>query len=204
MVVSVNAVYVNYPSGRSATSKFVETIVLVEASKQSKGESTMASKPTYEQAQLHLQIYEERREPRLRQARDWFFANCFADTLDEAMRIAPPGTEAGTNFMMVIATGTRHAHYSTTDYFTRICSSKPAASSSVCGIASSPPFRRAGNGSRTNSLPPTSKKQQTASKLGLKITHLVSSPLCARWTNKCAHRRKKRPKIGPSRSLTNQ
>src|SRR6266700_3313530 len=63
----------------------------------------MASKPTHEQAQLHLQIYEERREPRLRQARDWFFANCFADTLDEAMRIAPPGTEAGTNFMMVIS-----------------------------------------------------------------------------------------------------
>src|SRR6478672_13524112 len=63
----------------------------------------MASKPTHEQAQLHLQIYDERREPRLRQARDWFFANCFADTLDEAMRIAPMGTEAGTNFMMVIS-----------------------------------------------------------------------------------------------------
>jgi len=63
----------------------------------------MASEPTHEQAQLHLQIYEERRDPRLRQARDWFFANCFADTLDEAMRIAPPGTEAGTNFMMVIS-----------------------------------------------------------------------------------------------------
>ena len=45
----------------------------------------MASKPTHEQAQLHLQIYEERREARLRQARDWFFANCFADTLDEAL-----------------------------------------------------------------------------------------------------------------------
>ena len=43
----------------------------------------MESKPTHEQAQLHLQIYEERREPRLRQSRDWFFANCFADTLDE-------------------------------------------------------------------------------------------------------------------------
>jgi hypothetical protein len=42
----------------------------------------MASKPTHEQAQLHLQIYEERREPRLRQARDWFFANCLADSLD--------------------------------------------------------------------------------------------------------------------------
>jgi hypothetical protein len=57
----------------------------------------MASKPTHEQAQLHLQLYEERREPRLRQARDWFCANCFADTLDEVMRIAPPGTEPATS-----------------------------------------------------------------------------------------------------------
>ena len=63
----------------------------------------MASKPTHEQAQLHLQIYEERREPRLRQARDWFFANYFADTMDEAMRSAPMGTEAGTSFMMVVS-----------------------------------------------------------------------------------------------------
>ena len=53
----------------------------------------MASKPTHEQAHLHLQIYEERRDSRLRQARDWFFANCFADTLDEAMHIASPGTK---------------------------------------------------------------------------------------------------------------
>lgn len=33
----------------------------------------METKPTHEQARLHLQIYEERREARLRQARDWFF-----------------------------------------------------------------------------------------------------------------------------------
>ena len=37
----------------------------------------MESKPTYEQAQLHLQIYEMRREARLRQARDWFFKKRF-------------------------------------------------------------------------------------------------------------------------------
>lgn len=61
----------------------------------------MATKPTHEQAQLHLQVFEERREPRLRQARDWFFQNYFANTIDEAMRIAAPGTEAGTSFMMV-------------------------------------------------------------------------------------------------------
>jgi len=63
----------------------------------------METKPTYEQAKLHLQIYEMRREPRLRQARDWFFANYFADNLDDAMRLAPPGTEQGTNVMMVFS-----------------------------------------------------------------------------------------------------
>src|SRR5215510_14364341 len=64
---------------------------------------TMESKPTFEQAQLHLQVYEMRREPRLRQARGWFFSNYFANTFDEAMRIAAPGTEGGTNYMMVVS-----------------------------------------------------------------------------------------------------
>ncbi len=63
----------------------------------------MSTKPTHEQAQLHLQIYEMRREARLRQARDWFFKNYFPDNLDEAMRIAPPGSEAGTFVMMVFS-----------------------------------------------------------------------------------------------------
>ena len=63
----------------------------------------MGTKPTFEQAQLHLQVFEERREARLRQARDWFFTNCFANTWEEAMRIAAPGTEGGTNFMMVVS-----------------------------------------------------------------------------------------------------
>jgi hypothetical protein len=61
----------------------------------------MDTKPTYEQAQLHLQIYEMRREARLRQARDWFFNNYFPDTLEDAMRIAAPGTENGAFVMMV-------------------------------------------------------------------------------------------------------
>jgi hypothetical protein len=61
----------------------------------------MATKPTHEQAQLHLQIYEMRREAKLRQARDWFFKNYFVDTLEDSTRIAAPGTEAGTLAMMV-------------------------------------------------------------------------------------------------------
>jgi hypothetical protein len=63
----------------------------------------MGTKPTHEQAQLHLQIYDMRREARLRQARDWFFQNYFADTLEESMRIAAPGTEGGTFAMMVLS-----------------------------------------------------------------------------------------------------
>ncbi|HEV2314682.1 MAG TPA: hypothetical protein VGR94_05210 [Candidatus Acidoferrales bacterium] len=63
----------------------------------------METKPTHEQGQLHLQVYDLRREPRLRQARDWFFKNYFADTFEEAMRVAPPMSEGGINFMMVVS-----------------------------------------------------------------------------------------------------
>ena len=62
----------------------------------------MATKPTHEQAQLHLQIYEERRESRLREARTWFFKNYFVENLDDAMRLAPPGSEQGAFSMMVV------------------------------------------------------------------------------------------------------
>jgi hypothetical protein len=63
----------------------------------------MDSKPTHEQAQLHLQVYDLRREARLRQARDWFFKNYIVEKFDDAMRIAAPGTEGGTLAMMVIS-----------------------------------------------------------------------------------------------------
>lgn len=63
----------------------------------------MASKPTHEQAQLHLQVFEQRRETRLRQARDWFFKNYHVETIDDIMRIAPPGTENGALASMVLS-----------------------------------------------------------------------------------------------------
>ena len=62
----------------------------------------MEIKPTHEQAQLHLQVYDLRREARLRQARDWFQQNYRAETLEEAMKMMAPGTEAGINVGMVI------------------------------------------------------------------------------------------------------
>jgi hypothetical protein len=63
----------------------------------------METKPTQEQAQLHLQIYDMRREARLRQGRDWIFKNYFVDNLEDAMRIAAPGTETGALAMMVFS-----------------------------------------------------------------------------------------------------
>ena len=63
----------------------------------------MPTKPTYEQAKLHLKVYEERREPRLRQARDWFFTNYFVNNFEESMKIGAPGTESGTFVMMVFS-----------------------------------------------------------------------------------------------------
>jgi len=63
----------------------------------------METKPTHEQAQLHLQVFEQRRDARLRQARDWFAKNYFADNWPDAMKAAAPGTEGGTNFMMVVS-----------------------------------------------------------------------------------------------------
>ena len=62
----------------------------------------METKPTQEQAQLQLQVYELRREPKLRQARDWFAKNYVATTFEEAMQVAPFGTENGAFVGMVI------------------------------------------------------------------------------------------------------
>ena len=62
----------------------------------------MSTQPTHEQAQLHLQVYEMRREARLRQARDWYFKNYIVDTFEDSMRIAAPGTENGALAMMVL------------------------------------------------------------------------------------------------------
>jgi hypothetical protein len=65
-------------------------------------ESIMENKPTHEQAQLQLQVYEQRREPKLRQARDWFAKNYIVNNIAAATRIAPLGGETGNYVGMVI------------------------------------------------------------------------------------------------------
>lgn len=63
----------------------------------------MEAKPTHEQAELHLKLYDLRREARLRQARDWLVKNYIVNSFDDAMRIAAPGTENGALAMMVMS-----------------------------------------------------------------------------------------------------
>jgi len=63
----------------------------------------METKPTHEQAKLQLQLFEERREPRIRQARDWFWRNYIVESMEDLMRIAAPGTENGQSAMMVLS-----------------------------------------------------------------------------------------------------
>ena len=62
----------------------------------------MATEPTHQQAELQVKLFDLRREARLRQARDWFNQHYFANTMEEAMRVAPMGSEAGSSLMMVV------------------------------------------------------------------------------------------------------
>jgi hypothetical protein len=57
---------------------------------------------TNEQANLMLRLYEDRREPKLREARDWFSANFHVKTQDDLMRVCPPGSQGNLYMRMVL------------------------------------------------------------------------------------------------------
>ncbi|HEY0511545.1 MAG TPA: hypothetical protein VGH73_06555 [Thermoanaerobaculia bacterium] len=57
--------------------------------------------PTHEDAKLILRLYEMRREPRMREARDWFAKNFRATTGEEFLTLCPPGSEANASYRMV-------------------------------------------------------------------------------------------------------
>jgi hypothetical protein len=58
---------------------------------------------TYDDVDLILRLYELRREARLRQARSWFFANCYIKSAEELLQLCPPGSEENTSFRMVVS-----------------------------------------------------------------------------------------------------
>jgi hypothetical protein len=62
----------------------------------------MTTRPTYDDANLILRLYEMRREERMRKARAWFVANLKVKTWDELQKIAPPGTDENASYRMVV------------------------------------------------------------------------------------------------------
>ena len=60
-------------------------------------------KPTVAQAQLQLQLYDLRREARIRQAREWYLENFFPETMEDLQRLAPPGSQENVSMRMVVS-----------------------------------------------------------------------------------------------------
>jgi hypothetical protein len=61
----------------------------------------MTQKPTYDDANLILRLYEMRREDRMRKARAWFTANCKAKSYEELIKLAPGGSDENASVRMV-------------------------------------------------------------------------------------------------------
>ena len=59
--------------------------------------------PTNEQVNLMLKFYELRREPLLRQAREWFIGNFHANSIEDMMKNYPPGSQGNTFMRMTIS-----------------------------------------------------------------------------------------------------
>jgi hypothetical protein len=57
---------------------------------------------TNEQVNLMLRLYEDRREPRLREAREWFMDNFHVKNMEDMMRVCPPGSPGNASMRMVL------------------------------------------------------------------------------------------------------
>ncbi len=63
----------------------------------------MTSRPTYDDANLILRLYEMRREDRMREARAWFTAHFRPKSWEELAKIAPAGSAENASYRMVIS-----------------------------------------------------------------------------------------------------
>src|SRR3954466_16235681 len=63
--------------------------------------TTGAARPTYQDVELILRLYEVRREARMREARRWFASHFKAKTMDEFGVTCPPGSEPNASFRML-------------------------------------------------------------------------------------------------------
>jgi hypothetical protein len=64
----------------------------------------MHPRPTYDDANLILRLYEMRREDRMRQARGWFAAKCKGiKSFEDLTKLAPAGSDENASFRMVVS-----------------------------------------------------------------------------------------------------
>lgn len=62
---------------------------------------TFAPTATFDDVNLVLKLYDMRREPRLRDARQWYAASFKVKTMEDFAALCPPGSEANASFRMV-------------------------------------------------------------------------------------------------------
>jgi hypothetical protein len=63
----------------------------------------MTPKPTYDDANLILKLYEIRRDDRMRKARAWFTAQFKVKSYDEVLKLAPLGSDENASYRMVVS-----------------------------------------------------------------------------------------------------
>ena len=63
--------------------------------------ATGAPRPTYNDVDLILKLYEMRREARMREARRWFGAHFKVKTMEEFNALCPPGSEPNASYRML-------------------------------------------------------------------------------------------------------
>jgi hypothetical protein len=70
---------------------------------------------TFDDVDLILRLYDMRREPRLREARQWFSASFRPKTFDELQALCPPGTDQNAFYRMVTTHWEMVASFLTSD-----------------------------------------------------------------------------------------
>src|SRR5580704_5331760 len=80
--------------GPARTKIHLFNLLRIQSTVETKG-GTMGE-VTNEQVNLMLRLFEERREAKLRDARDWFAANFHVKTEEDLMRVCPPGSQGNT------------------------------------------------------------------------------------------------------------
>ena len=112
---------------------------------------------THEQVNLMLKLYDLRREPKLREARDWYFQNFFVKNAEDVMRIAPFGSQENTYMRMVMGYWDMVAGIANRGLLTKSSSSRAPANSGVLGRESSRRSERFGQCSAIRNFSVTSK-----------------------------------------------